>query len=208
MVKIYFLQHPITLEIFYVGATTKDLNYRLGQHYRQLLEVQNGNRRTNNRFNYLAAMHGSMAKIILIDEVEKSDCKIMESMYIGLFRSWGFNLTNTAGGGVGGHTSEYLGAIAKKRVGLKISNALKGKRKPAGFAEAMSEKRKGLNNPMGGKTKYEPVAQISNDDKTIKIFTNRVEITQAGFDPTCALRAAKRKGTCGGYKWRFKSELA
>ncbi len=47
---IYSLQNPKTGEIFYIGATTKDLKDRLKSHYQHLREVEKGKRRINNRF--------------------------------------------------------------------------------------------------------------------------------------------------------------
>lgn len=79
--RIYYLEHPVTKQPFYVGCTTKTLKERLYSH-----------------------MHSSHVKLIseqnivpaieLIEEVRLDVASDTECYWIWQFKAWGFNLSN------------------------------------------------------------------------------------------------------------------
>lgn len=174
---IYFLKNPNTHEIFYIGATTIPLNKRLEQHYAHLKEYKNGLRNWNKRFEYLDKLYPVKAKIYSIELVDKNILDNVESMYIGLFKSWGFELTNSTDGGKGGNTYKYLNTIQKEKTKLKLKAKLTGKSKPIGFSENLSINRQGANNPMAKTGKYGPIVSFDKLWNPIKMFKYSYEIT-------------------------------
>ena len=128
MIKIYYLHREDNIP-FYVGYT-KHLKNRLNDHRRK---------------------KGNNVELIVIDECLEENKKIIETMYIQLFKSWGFKLENqnTGGGGPSYHTKESIERYKNWRKDKKpmlnkkhseetrkrISNATKGKPKPEGFGE-------------------------------------------------------------------------
>ena len=144
---IYYLQNPITKEIFYIGATEKPLKERLKNHYKHLKEAIEGKRKMNKRFEYLINLGDNKATIHLLQTVTNDCLNKAEKYHIKHFKTIYPNLTNMTIGGESGNTSsEYTEEelIVYKR---KISESLKGVKKPAGFAENLSIQRKGKNNP-------------------------------------------------------------
>lgn len=145
---IYYLQNPTTGEIFYVGATQCSLNNRLRTHYQHLREFERGLRASNNRYVYLQGLRPDKATIHLLEIV--TDISILESreiFFIRHFRAINPNLTNMTDGGRGKHTSKYYTESQMELYSQKISIANRGRSKPKGFAENLSKKRKGLDNP-------------------------------------------------------------
>lgn len=105
---------------------------------------------TSSRKHQHKKTYGYNIKYTVIDEVnslETEDWKPIETLYIQLFKSWGFELMNTqlyGGSGKSKHTDDTC---------LKMSLAKKGKPKPEGFGEAQSKRLKGIKKPsMQGKT--------------------------------------------------------
>lgn len=151
--NVYGLVSPITNEIVYVGITTHSIEKRLKQHYWHLNEVERGERKTNKRFEYLKSLLPLKVSIKLLKSFD-SDAKFSlspkfyESFYINKYRELNPNLLNETDGGLGNNTHKYKTKQDIKEIGNKISNKLKGKCKPKGFAEHLSEIRIGSNNPM------------------------------------------------------------
>lgn len=141
---IYYLHKGDDIP-FYIGYT-KNSKHRLGHHRKK---------------------YGTLTEMVELDLVCNDDKKSIESMYIGLFRSWGFNLINKNDGGGGPlfhndrtkakisqwyvdnnhnpRTGNKMSSLSKKR----ISKALKGKPKPEGFGEMMRSVRQGVPKPKG-----------------------------------------------------------
>lgn len=149
--RIYGLVNPITNEVVYIGSTSFTLEHRLKQHYWHLNEVEKGTRKTNKRFEYLKSLLPNKVNIILLKEIDLTKSSLSasfyEKYYIELYRKKNPNLLNEAKGGTGGNTHKYKTTSEIKDIGTKISNRLKGRSKPAGFAEHLSKIRKGLGNP-------------------------------------------------------------
>ena len=145
--NIYCLKNPTTNEIFYVGATIKTLEERLKKHYWDLSSFKNGKREKNKRFEYLIQLEPKIAIIELIEQVPISLLEEKEKEYILKYKEIYPNLTNIAAGGKGGDIYSNHIQERKEEISLKISNALKGKAKPKGFSDNLSESRKGKANP-------------------------------------------------------------
>jgi len=122
MIKIYTLAHPITNEIRYIGYTKLSLNERLNKHIRDAKT-----RKPNHRINWINSLP-SKPIIELIDESNYEDRIWMECMYIDLFISWGYRLTNTAKGGDGGDTWSKLSPENKQLAKERLSKSIKGRK--------------------------------------------------------------------------------
>lgn len=159
--NIYGLISPIDGQVVYVGCTTHSIEHRLKQHYWHLNEVINGKRSSNKRFEYLKSILPLKVSTILLKSIDTSkpnslSSKFWESYYINKYRKINPNLLNETDGGKGNNTHKYKTDTEIKEIGIKISKAIKGKAKPEGFAEHLSNIRKGLGNPMCKKFK-EPI---------------------------------------------------
>lgn len=159
--SIYGLVSPIDGKVVYVGATTKTLEYRLKQHYWHLNEAIKGRRQMNKRFEYLKNLLPLKVSIkCLYTTKDVNGLKWYESRYIKKYRKINPDLLNETDGGIGQNTHSYKSNEEIKEIGVKISNAIKGKSKPDGFAEHLSEIRKGLGNP-GCKKLDEPIYAVN-----------------------------------------------
>lgn len=180
VLTIYGLVSPIDGKIVYVGATTKSLTYRLKQHYWHLNEAIKGRRKMNKRFNYLKnllPLKVSIKCLYITNDV--NGLKWYESRYIKKYREINPDLLNETDGGIGQYTSAYKSDEEKIEIGTKISDALKGKSKPEGFAEHLSEIRKGLGNP-GCKKLDEPIyaVDIYTEKRKLKSFDYAFQIDE------------------------------
>lgn len=120
MVKIYTLEDPESGDIRYVGMTTGTLKQRLSQH------VYDGRNRRSHKSNWISSMLkvDKRPVIKLLEECHEDIWEDVERMYISLFKTWGFNLTNLDEGGKGSiinrkdrHVCGYLRSIeAHKKV--------------------------------------------------------------------------------------------
>lgn len=144
---IYCLKNPTTNEIFYVGATKTSLDKRLKKHYWDLESFKNGKREDNKRFQYLLNLLPLKAKIELIETVSINILDEKEKEYISFYKEKYPNLTNIAKGGKGGDIYSNHLPERQKEISKRISDSLKGKSKPIGFAENLSKNRQGLDNP-------------------------------------------------------------
>jgi len=94
MVKIYFLFDAQLNQPFYVGATISKLEDRLKEH---ILFAKNINgvdpHHKERREKMLAILNsGNVPKIVLIDEVHKSEARAAERKYYNIITSLGHNL--------------------------------------------------------------------------------------------------------------------
>lgn len=120
---VYYLQNPITSEIFYVGATEVSLKNRLRGHYQHLSESLNGKRKMNKRMQYLLDLKPLKATIHLLEIITEGNLEEREIFYIKHFRDINPNLTNMTNGGPGKCTSLYYTEEEKIKFGHKISKA-------------------------------------------------------------------------------------
>lgn len=148
---IYYLQNPLTDEIFYVGSTQISLKNRIRTHYQHLREFERGLRKTNRRYEYLLKIKPIKATIHLLEIVHNSDLYEREVYYINLFRQLNPNLTNMTDGGFDGRTTKYFTEQEIEEYSKKQSLIAKGKKKPEGFALRLSAQRMGLGNPAAKK---------------------------------------------------------
>lgn len=155
IVNIYGLVNPSTNEIIYVGQTTKLLEVRLNGHYWKLNEAKKGKRTMTKLFKFLDSYLPFRVKIILLKEVDTSkpfqNADFSEKYYIEKYKKINPNLLNETDGGIGSNTYINKSNNDKSEIGKKISKQLKGRKKPEGFAEHLSNIRKGKNNPMAKK---------------------------------------------------------
>lgn len=202
---IYYLQNPITSEIFYVGATTTSLKKRWQKHYTDLNDYKLGKRKGNRRFDYLEKLLPLKARINILEIVSKDKMCNRESFYIKLFRKINPNLTNMTDGGRGNDTCKYKTEEEKNKIAKKISKSLKGIKKPKGFAENLSKKRTGKNNPMASKL----VDPIVADEKYIFYYAFEInDFIGSKHAASNVKRQMKIKGRRPyKYKWNYLSEL-
>jgi len=175
---IYYLQNPITAEIFYIGCTQISIRNRLRTHYQHLREVERGLRKTNRRYEYLINLRPYKAHIELLEIVngDLSELQDRESHYISVFRKL-HNLTNMTEGGSGGSTYKYLSPEEFKEMQAKLSHANTGKSKPEGFGKNLSKARTGINNTMAGKSKVGWFICF-NHDIPIRLFKFGFEVNE------------------------------
>lgn len=172
---IYYLQNPVTKEIFYIGATQSSLRNRLRTHYQHLREYERGLRLHNKRYEYLAKLRPYKADIILLEVVEDDAFK-REAIYIDIFRKLYPNLTNQTDGNKGGNTFKYQTPENQILIGQKISSKSKGVKKPDGFANNMSVARIGINNPAAGSSKLGWIICFDLYGTPLKLFKYGFEI--------------------------------
>jgi hypothetical protein len=173
--------------------------------------------------------------MILIDEAEEHNKKQLETFYIDLFKSWGFNLINKnkGGGGPKNHTQESINKIKNNRPKPKPrimswseesrkrqSEALKGKPKPEGFGDMMRKVRIGKPKPeeMGkklslslkGKPKegaYKPVLQYDLKGNIIKEWPS-INHAADGTNSNASTISKVCRGIfkqTNGFIWKYKN---
>ena len=204
---VYYLQNPITSEIFYVGATKKALKLRLQSHYQHLREALKGDRLMTKKFEYLHNLK-SKATIHLLEKVNYDDLYERESFYISHFKEINPNLTNMTDGGIGNYTSKYYTEDQKIGYGTKLSKSLKGLKKPDGFSENLSIQRTGLGNPAA---KHIPFGWIVVGESLFKYGFEVNEFVGTKYAYGNVFKhfvKRKRKGNPYGYKWELFSELS
>ena len=108
-------------------------------------------------------------------------------------------------GARGGNTFKYKSKEEKLITSNKISQKLKGKKKPKGFAENLSKKRKGLNNPAAKEMKEWIVA----DGKYLFKYAFEInDFIGSKHAHSNVYRQVKIKGRKPyGYKWEYYSDI-
>jgi group I intron endonuclease len=116
--KIYFLKHPITKEIRYIGQTSKSLKERLNGHL-------NYDNKVSRKANWIK----SLKKIGLIPEIEficsyetNQECDEEEIKLIKEYKENGYRLTNDAPGG-----RSNAGCKRSEETKKKLSLRMKGR---------------------------------------------------------------------------------
>jgi hypothetical protein len=136
----------------------------------------------------------------VIDEVPSLEWEFWEIFYIGLFKSWGFNLTNNTIGGNGtgsGECNPNYGKKLTKDHKMKCSLKLRGDKNPF-YGKKHSED--------AIKKFSKPILQYSIDGKFIKewnsIRSAERELKISSISTCCH----KKLLSSGGFIWRFKTE--
>jgi hypothetical protein len=206
MTLIYYLHKGDNIP-FYIGKTVQSLDKRLARHKQ------------------------NFGKILIeeIDRVSDNDWKFWECHYIGLFKSWGFSLTNKNAGG-GGSTKQSLETINKRSIKLR-------KPKPRGFGDKVSFNRNHklaaykswlsnqqhyklgsqrnlkISNKLKGRTLYnpnttgQPINQFNLKGELLDTFPS---IRQAGLKLNKNAESIRRcvldqYKTAHGYIWKYKN---
>ena len=210
MIKIYYLHRGDDVP-FYVGYT-KHLKNRLNDHRRK---------------------KGNEVEMIEIDECLEEDKKTIETMYIHLFKSWGFSLENQNNGGGGPmfkseesiekyknwrkNKKPMLGKKQSKETRKRKSDALKGRPKPEGFGDMMREVRLGVPKPkgMGEKVskalkgrpskKAKIVIQYDLQGNFIAKYSNTLEAAEKTGSNSSTISKVCRGifSQTNGYKWSY-----
>lgn len=211
--KIYALVHPVTNEVVYVGQTTKTLVERLKGHYWKLNEANRGQRIITPLFKYLNDLKPLEVSIVLLDEVDSNEANEAEVHYIKESRKTYPNLLNETDGGIGGNTMKNKSEVDKLRYRNKLSESLKGKPKPEGFSEYLSEVRTGEGNPMAKPLNPKIVAlRNANNNSIVAIFDYTFEINNfldnrhAGNNISRQLKKGRTTTTSYGYVFRYIRE--
>jgi len=118
---IYTLSDPDTNEIRYVGKTNT-VRKRL---YAHIIECKTD--RTTHKISWIKSLLSNNKKpnISILDEVENDEWEYWEQYWILQLRSWGFNLTNIATGGICGNdykrNDDTKIKMRKSKLGTKLS---------------------------------------------------------------------------------------
>lgn len=210
-VRIYALITLENNEVIYIGQTKNSLEERLKSHYYKLKEVKEGKRNMTKLFNFLNNYLPNKVHIELLKEIDTDtspfSADFLEKHYISVYRNINHNLLNEADGGIGGYTIKHKTDKEKIIIGDKISNKLKNRKKPKGFAEHLSKIRKGKNNPAA--KKFEHKVQAYKNNILIKEFDYSFEINE--FLKTNNAYSNVQKALIKyptrrpyGYFWKFK----
>lgn len=210
---IYLLKNPITNQVVYVGKTSDlDLEHYLKSKYWKLNEVNRGERNTTPLFNFMKELLPNKLTIHLIKYVDESkpfqSADFTETYYIKEY-SKDYKLLNITDGGTGGNTYKYKSNEEISDIGKKVSEKLKGRKKPKGFAEHLSNIRKGKNNPMAKKL----IRKIGayKGFELIKTFEYGFEINEfiknkSAYSNVSKVLSGKLKYNPYGYNWRYINE--
>ena len=212
---IYTLTDPLTNDIHYVGKTSRPA-IRLQEHIKK---AKYSKTHKNNWINSLGKL-GVKPVLDIIDIVSNSDCGFWEQYWMDLIKTWGFNLTNVASGGIGGNLGiEVCKLISTKLKGRKFTNetiermregARTRKLTDAG-RKSLSINRSGIKNPMYGRKrpesskKYRKIIQFDINLNEIKIWkgiiiaSKELNINRCTISDVCN----GRKKTAGGYVWKY-----
>lgn len=184
---IYCLFDPITEQPKYVGKSDNPKK-RFTEHLREKGKTK--------KINWIKSLRkkGLIPTLEILDEVFTNDWKVIESMYIFLFRGWGFELLNGTHGGDGvssgsknpmfgkrginnpnygrKHTEETKIKAKERQIGE--NNSFYGKKHTEESLRKISERSKGNKNPnYGGKyhsEEYFKKQSLSNSKKPIRVI--------------------------------------
>jgi group I intron endonuclease len=212
---IYSLSDPITNEIRYVGKSDNP-NLRLIEHIKKCKYS------TTHKNNWIKSLLNRNLKPIVevLDVISIKDCGFWENYWINTVKTWGFDLTNIANGGIGGN----LGPIVNAKISEKLKNRMfsaetienmrisaTNRRHSEKTISKMAISKMGDNNPMFGKAriesskKYRSVVQLDLNRNLIKpwqgvsIASKELKINRCTISDVCN----GRKKTAGGYVWEY-----
>lgn len=139
IIYIYGLINPLDEnDLRYIGKTD-NLKRRIKEHVNDAKKCKNNNWKNN----WIRKLLNENIRptIIVIDEIEEINWDYYEIFYIDLFRSFGFNLTNTHIGG-SAPPPRPKGTKCSEETRKKMSKAQKGKKLTEDQIRQMSESRK------------------------------------------------------------------
>lgn len=210
IINIYGLVYPSTQEVIYVGQTRTSIEHRLDSHYWKLNEAKRGKRTMTKLFKFLDSYLPLRVQVKLLRVVDTdkpfNDADFMEKYYINYYRKINPNLLNETNGGIGGYTAINKSDNEKSIIGRKISNAIKGRKKPKGFVEHLSAIRKGKNNPMAQRLEIKIGAYKENN--LIKSFEYGFEINEfigskSAYSNVHKVLTGKLIYKPYGYNWKY-----
>lgn len=183
---IYCLFDPITDKPKYIGKSDNPQK-RFREHLNEKGKTK--------KINWISSLRkkGLVPTLEILDEVSIYDWEVIESMYIFLFRGWGFELVNGTDGGDGGssgsgnpmfgkrginnpnygkkHTEETKQKLRERQIGK--NNSFYGKKHTEESLKKISEHSKGeRNHNFGGKThteEYLKKQSLSNSKVPLKV---------------------------------------
>lgn len=190
---IYSLSDEYGL-VRYVGKSS-NIKRRIKEH---IIEAKKENKSYKNRWIVSQLNKGFIPNIEIIDEVSSNEWEFWEQFYISLFKSWGFNLTNTTIGGNG--------------TGSGVDNPNYGKKLTDEHKKKCSLKLSGKNNPFFGKTHppetmrlfYKSVLQYSTNGYIIKEWCSIKDAETKLKIHSISSCCHGKLLSCGGFIWRFK----
>lgn len=214
---IYSLSDPNTNQIRYVGKSDNP-QIRLNEHIRK---CKYSNTHKNNWIKSL--LNKNLKPVMeILDIVSINDCGFWENYWIIMMKTWGFELTNIANGGIGGN----LGPIVNAKISKKLKNRIFStetinrmkisaidRKHTEETKSKMSMSKMGDNNPLFGKTrtesskKYRSVIQLDlnnnliNSWRGVTIASNELKINRCSISDVCN----GRKKTAGGYIWKYSN---
>lgn len=123
--KIYTLHDPDTLEVRYVGFTSKSLEDRIKKHIRCSSEEHTH----KSRWIKSIIRNGKIPAILLVENVFTENWKERERFWISHFRKAGCDLTNSCDGGEGviNPSDEARLKMRAAKVGKKFSEETRSK---------------------------------------------------------------------------------
>lgn len=133
--KLYFLLHPLTMEIRYIGITSLSLKSRIYDHLRGRKDRNTYKDKWINSLLLKGIKAKAVLELICYSYKEVQD---QEILYIEKYKKLGYRLVNTTIGGEG-----IIGHIPSEETRKKIGNAMRGKKHTEESRKKMSLAGKG-----------------------------------------------------------------
>jgi NUMOD3 motif/GIY-YIG catalytic domain/NUMOD1 domain len=179
----------------YIGKTHK-IKERLNEH---INEARNGVNTRKNRWILSLLKNNKMPDIEIIDEVLIDEWTFWEKFYIGLYKSWGFDLTNMTIGGNG--------------TGEGVNNPNYGRVLTEEHKKKCSIKLSGKNNPFYGKKHsdeilqkfYKSVLQYTINGEFLKEWKSIHDAESTLHIHSISSCCGGKLLSAGGYVWKYKS---
>lgn len=166
--KLYCLRCPYTLEIRYIGITSKDIKGRLQRH------IHESKYRDNYKSNWIKKLTSEGREPIIeiiIDNLTYEESLILEVEYIKKYREK-CNLVNVSEGG--DFNPSFLDSVRKK-ISQKLTGVKKSPESIEKMKASLSIKNKGSNNPFYNK-KHTIESRIKMSQSVKKSFSNETMI--------------------------------
>jgi group I intron endonuclease len=212
------LKDPINFSIKYIGKSDNPPK-------RYIEHIRKHKHTITKKNNWIKKLISIDKKPILeiLDVIPFSEWSFWEKYWIGLFKSWGFNLYNLTNGGDGGNYGpESNRKISEKLKNRKFSDetiklmseSAKKRKLTEEGRKKLSKSRTGGKNPMFGKkqslfcveSKYKPVIQLTIDGEFVAEWKSLKEVSEYLLINRNTIRMVcnNQRRSAGGYKWKFK----
>lgn len=195
--KIYGLVCPNSKQIRYIGVTRYSLEKRLNEHLRE-----NKSKTYKQKWIKSLLNKGLKPCIVLICLTDEVNWIETEKFYIKLFKTNGFNLTNTSEGGEGGgskgykHTEEWKEKASERMTIRNKENPLSKE-----FYEKLNgaKRKKILRISADGSQKiYDSISNAASE--LLELQKNKSKKQTATSISNCLNNRSK---TAWGYKWSY-----